>query len=163
MDWCIVIYSGGSRISRRGGIDLIGRVLIPEAVTLRKFCMSKQKNLDPLGGACAPRSATDLQCLAGLYDQAKHILGYDLPGGYELTVTVDSGFLIRGCPTHLHPFRYPRVTRMMKIVCLNEETLARRGGGAGGVPGNRYPQEINRKGIIILVIRPGKGVVCVST
>ena len=33
--------SGGSRISRRGG------AWTPKAVTFRKFCMSKRKNLDP--------------------------------------------------------------------------------------------------------------------
>ena len=43
-------YSGGSRISRRGGVDLVVGVWTPEAVMFRKFCMSKRKNLDPQGG-----------------------------------------------------------------------------------------------------------------
>ena len=54
--WC----SGGSRISRRGGVDLVGGPWTPEAATFRKFCLSKRKNLDPLGRARRarpPRSA----------------------------------------------------------------------------------------------------------
>ena len=50
-------YSGGSRISRRGG------AWTPEAVTFQKFCMSKRKNLDPWGGRAPgmpPRSANDI-------------------------------------------------------------------------------------------------------
>ena len=45
----IVVYvvSGGSRISRRGGVDLVGGPWTPEAATFRKFRMSKRKNLDP--------------------------------------------------------------------------------------------------------------------
>ena len=42
----VINYSGGSRISRRGGVDL-GGVWTPEAVTFWKFCMSKRKNWDP--------------------------------------------------------------------------------------------------------------------
>ena len=42
--------SGGSRISRRGGADLVGGAPSPEAATFRKICMSKRKNLDPWGG-----------------------------------------------------------------------------------------------------------------
>ena len=38
----LCLYSGGSRISRWGAWTL-------EAVTFRKFCMSKRKNLDPWG------------------------------------------------------------------------------------------------------------------
>ena len=30
-----------------GGVDLVGGARTPEAVTNRKFCMSKRKNLDP--------------------------------------------------------------------------------------------------------------------
>ena len=40
-----------------GGADLVGGVPTPEAATFRKICMSKQKNLDPWGGArrrCPP-------------------------------------------------------------------------------------------------------------
>ena len=43
-----------------GSVDLVGGVWTPEAVTFRKFCMSKQKNLDPWGGrvpGTPPRSA----------------------------------------------------------------------------------------------------------
>ena len=48
------VCSGGSRISRRGDVDLVGGgPWTPEAVMFRKFCMSKRKNLDPWGGACA--------------------------------------------------------------------------------------------------------------
>ena len=32
-------------------MDLVGRAWTPEAVTFRKFCMSKRKNLDPWGRA----------------------------------------------------------------------------------------------------------------
>ena len=32
-------------------MDLVGGAWTPEAVTFRKFCMSKQKNLDPWGRA----------------------------------------------------------------------------------------------------------------
>ena len=35
-------------------MDLGGGAWTPEAVTFRKFCMSKRKNLDPLGGGRAP-------------------------------------------------------------------------------------------------------------
>ena len=41
-------YSGGSRISRRGGADLVGGgAPTAEAAMFWKICMSKQKNLDP--------------------------------------------------------------------------------------------------------------------
>ena len=30
-----------------GGVDLVRGAWTPEAVTFRKFCMSKRKNLDP--------------------------------------------------------------------------------------------------------------------
>ena len=40
--------SGGSRISRRGRGPRRG-AWTPEAVTFQKFCLSKPKNLDPLG------------------------------------------------------------------------------------------------------------------
>ena len=47
-------------------MDLVGGALTPEAVTFRKFCMSKQKNLDPWG-ACAghapPKSANGMYVL----------------------------------------------------------------------------------------------------
>ena len=36
-----------------GGVDLVGAAWIPEVVTIRKFCMSKQRNLDHWGGGCA--------------------------------------------------------------------------------------------------------------
>ena len=39
--------SGGSRISRRGGVDLVGGAWTPEAVMFQNFCMPKWKNLDP--------------------------------------------------------------------------------------------------------------------
>ena len=54
----IFLLSGRSRISRRGRGPRRG-AWTPKAVTFRKFCMSKRKNLDPWG-ACAghaPRSA----------------------------------------------------------------------------------------------------------
>ena len=37
---CLDCYTG-SRISRRGGVDLVGGAWTPEAATFRKFCMSK--------------------------------------------------------------------------------------------------------------------------
>ena len=37
-------FSGGSRISRRGGVDLVGGTWTPEAVTFRRFWMSKQES-----------------------------------------------------------------------------------------------------------------------
>ena len=33
-----------------GGVDFVGGAWTPEAVTFQKICMSKRKNLDPLGG-----------------------------------------------------------------------------------------------------------------
>ena len=33
-----------------GGMDLVGGDVTPEVVMFQKFCMSKRKNLDPLGG-----------------------------------------------------------------------------------------------------------------
>ena len=44
-------YSGGCRISRRGGRGPRRGAWTTEAVTFQKFCMSKRKNLDPWG-AC---------------------------------------------------------------------------------------------------------------
>ena len=35
------VHSGGSRISRRGGVDLVGGAWTPEAATFHKICMSK--------------------------------------------------------------------------------------------------------------------------
>ena len=37
-----------------GGVDLVGGTLTSEAGMFQKFCMSKQKNLDPWGGGRAP-------------------------------------------------------------------------------------------------------------
>ena len=49
--------SGGSRISRRGGRGpRTGGPWTPEAATFQKFCMSKRKNLGPVGGARAGRA-----------------------------------------------------------------------------------------------------------
>ena len=45
--------NGGFRISRRGRRPR-GGAYTPEAVTFRKFCMSKRKNLDPWGRGRAP-------------------------------------------------------------------------------------------------------------
>ena len=52
------LTSGGSRISRRGDVDLVGGVWTPEAVTFQKFCMSKRKNWDPQR-ACAGHAPLD--------------------------------------------------------------------------------------------------------
>ena len=41
--------SSGSRISRRGGADLVGWAPTPKAATFWKICMSKRKNLDRRG------------------------------------------------------------------------------------------------------------------
>ena len=49
-DKCLYVMvrsSGGSRISRRGGRRPRGGTPTPEAVTFRKFCMSKGNNVDP--------------------------------------------------------------------------------------------------------------------
>ena len=46
----VKVTSGGSRIFNKGSVDLVEGPWTPEVVTFRKFCMSKQKNLDPLGG-----------------------------------------------------------------------------------------------------------------
>ena len=45
--WQRVQYSGGSRISRRGGVDLVGGAWTPEAAMFHKICMSKRKNWVP--------------------------------------------------------------------------------------------------------------------
>ena len=52
----IKITSGGSRIFpwRRGCVDLVGGVWIPEVATFHKICMSKRKNRVPLGRGRAP-------------------------------------------------------------------------------------------------------------
>ena len=42
----ILLTSGGSMISLRGGVDLVGGLTL-KVVTFRKCCMSKRKNLDP--------------------------------------------------------------------------------------------------------------------
>ena len=56
----IKFSSGGSRISLRGrhGPHKGGGAWTPEAVTFRKFCMPKRKNLDPWG-ACAGNAPLD--------------------------------------------------------------------------------------------------------
>ena len=45
-------FSGGSRISRRGRGPR-RESLTPEVAKFRKFCISKRKNLDHWGDACA--------------------------------------------------------------------------------------------------------------
>ena len=55
-----VIAVADPRFPVGGGVDLVGGAWTPEAVTFRKFCMSKQKNRGPLG---TPRSANALNPL----------------------------------------------------------------------------------------------------
>ena len=53
--------SGGSRISHGGGghRPRMGGARTPKAVTFQKFCMSKQKNMDPEGGRRTPGTPLD--------------------------------------------------------------------------------------------------------
>ena len=55
---CDMFFSSGSRISRRGALNLVGGLWTPKVVMFRKFCMSKRKNLDPWG-ACAGYAPLD--------------------------------------------------------------------------------------------------------
>ena len=50
----------GGRGPRRGAWT-------PEAVTFRKFCMSKRKNLDPWGGGQAGPIGSSLSCLRSIF------------------------------------------------------------------------------------------------
>ena len=60
----MLIYSGGSRISRRGGVELIGRPWTPKVATFHKILYVKMKELGPLWGVYArcvpPGSANDI-------------------------------------------------------------------------------------------------------
>ena len=79
----LIIFSGGSRISRRGGLDLVGGPWTPEAVTFRKFCISKRKNLDLRGGvhrARPPKSANDISLRSDLkLNVVLHVINCSLP------------------------------------------------------------------------------------
>ena len=55
ISWNWNICSGGSRISRREGVDLVEGGLDSRGGYVRKFCMSKRENLDPWGGVRRPR------------------------------------------------------------------------------------------------------------
>ena len=58
---CIDTYvSGGSRISRRGGVDLVGRGVDSRGGYISKILYVKMKELGPLGGgACRARPPLD--------------------------------------------------------------------------------------------------------
>ena len=54
------LFSGGSRISRRGGPrGLVGGAWTLEAVTFLKILYVKTKESGPLGGACAGHASLD--------------------------------------------------------------------------------------------------------
>ena len=57
----VLLNSGGSRISRRGGVDLIGGAVDPRGGYVAKILHVKTKESGPVGGARAgrapPRSA----------------------------------------------------------------------------------------------------------
>ena len=65
------VCSGGSRISRRGGVDLVGGGVDSRGGYISKILYVKMKELGPLGGARAgrapPRSAN------GVYPLFSHI------------------------------------------------------------------------------------------
>ena len=54
------IFSGESRISRRGGVDLVGGAVDPRGGYVSKILHVKMKESGPVGGACPPRSANDI-------------------------------------------------------------------------------------------------------
>ena len=47
MDMYMWICSGGSRISRRGGVDLVGGAVDSRGSYISKILYVKRKNLDP--------------------------------------------------------------------------------------------------------------------
>ena len=51
--------SGGSRISRRGGVDLIGGAMDPQGGYVSKILHVKMKESGPVGGARAGRAPLD--------------------------------------------------------------------------------------------------------
>ena len=51
------LLSGGSRISRRGGVDLVGGGVDSRGSYVSKILYVKTKELGPLGGARAGRAA----------------------------------------------------------------------------------------------------------
>ena len=64
-----ILHSGGSRIPVVWRRPHGGGALTPEAVTFRKFCMSKWKNLDPWGGASAEHADLD----PSIYDRRNRL------------------------------------------------------------------------------------------
>ena len=58
--WCLYVgISGGSRISRRGGVDLVGGGVDSRGGYVLKILYVKTKELGPLGGARAGRAPLD--------------------------------------------------------------------------------------------------------
>ena len=55
----MIHVSGGSRISRRGGVDLIGGAVDPRGSYVLKILHVKMKESGPMGGACAGRAPLD--------------------------------------------------------------------------------------------------------
>ena len=53
------LYSGGSRISHGGGMDLVGGGVDSQGGYVLKILYVKMKELGPLGGACAGRAPLD--------------------------------------------------------------------------------------------------------
>ena len=54
-----IVYSGGSRISHRGGVDLVGGGVDSQGGYVSKILYVKMKELGPLGGARAGRVPLD--------------------------------------------------------------------------------------------------------
>ena len=75
---CYTSISDGSRISRRGGVDLVGGGVDSRGGYVSKILYVKTKELGPLGGVCAGRAPLDLP----MSMKGSHPFSDQLPGEY---------------------------------------------------------------------------------